>query len=193
MDDKKPLLSGPTTRRGALLMGAALAAAAPGAQALQPVPGLSVEDRTTIQDLFTTYLWAFDCGDENGFLDLFTPDGMIVGLGKAYVGHEAMGDWFRRLIAMRDTAEDAWLHEAGQFRFDGDGHRCIVYAYATHFRMHLPSRDLGVRSLGYYVNECVRTDGVWRFRRFSINRWDNNLQPWRKPMPWDEAAPEIPG
>jgi hypothetical protein len=49
---------------------------------------------------------------------------------------------------------------------------------------------MGVRSLGYFVNECVHAEGGWRFRRFSINRWDNERQPWRKPKPWEAIVGE---
>ncbi|MGE0295027.1 MAG: nuclear transport factor 2 family protein [Hyphomonadaceae bacterium] len=155
-------------------------------------PPLSLQDRAAIQDLFASYLWAYDCSDEDGFIDLFADDCMVVGLGRHHVGEEALRVWFRYLLNLRDTAGDFWLHEAGQFRFEGDGHTCVVYAYATHFRSHPGSREMGVRSLGYFVNECVKTGGVWKFRRLTINQWDNHAQPWKKPKPWeipDAGAP----
>lgn len=146
---------------------------------------LTLQDRTEIQDLFSAYLWAYDCSDEEGFLDLFTEEGMVVGRGRHHIGREAMRAWFRYLLNLRDTAGDLWLHVAAQFRFEGDGNTCVVYAYATHFRSHPASEMLGVRSLGYFVNECVKVDGAWKFRRLSISSWDNNAQPWKKPKPWD--------
>lgn len=154
------------------------------------MPRLSLEDRAELQDLTSSFLWALDCSDEDGFIELFTADAMVVGLGRRYEDETAIRDWFRGLVQMRDTAGDAWLHEAGQFRFDGDGRTCVVYAYASHFRVNPASRELGVRSLGYFVNECVKTAGRWRFRRLSINRWDNHAQPWKKPKPWEAAADE---
>lgn len=80
---------------------------------------------------------------------------------------------------------DDWLHEAGQFRFVPDGAGCIAYAYATHFGVNPQSGARFVRSLGYFVADCVRADGRWRFRRFSVNGWDKALPPWKKPFPWD--------
>lgn len=179
-----------TSRRSALLLPAALASAVAAATAeASPRRRLTLEDRAAIQDLFSAYLWAFDCSDVDGFLDLFTDDAILIGIGRRYETEAAMREWFLNLLSTRDTAGDAWLHEAGQFRFDGDGSSCVVYAYATHFRLQPVTRELGVRSLGYYVNECVKVEGAWKFRRFSINRWDNTTQPWKKPKPWE--APEV--
>ncbi|MBN8829288.1 MAG: nuclear transport factor 2 family protein [Sphingomonadales bacterium] len=185
------------SRRNAIaaagLLGAAVAAPAAAKVANRRPAPLSLEDRAAIQDLFTDYLWAYDCSDEQGFIDLFSPDGMVVGHGKHHVGEAAMREWFRYLLDMRDKAQDFWLHEAGQFRFEGDGQTCVVYAYATHFRgnpvtMAYPGElTMGVRSLGYFVNECVKIGGKWKFRRLTINRWDLKTQPWKKPKPWDAA------
>ncbi len=189
MDEATRRRSAGASRRSALLLPAALATAgsAPAAQASHR-HRLTLEDRAALQDLFSVYLWAFDCSDVDGFIELFTEDAILIGIGRRYETEAAMREWFLGLLSTRDAAGDAWLHEAGQFRFDGDGSRCVVYAYATHFRLQPTTRDLGVRSLGYYVNECVKVGGAWKFRRFSINRWDNTTQPWKKPKPWE--APE---
>ncbi|WP_198147484.1 nuclear transport factor 2 family protein [Sphingobium chungbukense] len=182
-------------RRSALLATGMLGAAAavPGlAQAKGSVARpLTVEDRIGLQDLHTEYVWAYDCSDEQGFIDLFAKDGMVIGHGTWHRDEAAMRKWFRYLLDIRDKADDYWLHEASQFRFEGDGGNCIVYCYATHFRGTPASKPypaevtMGVRSLGYFVNDCVKEDGRWKFRRFTINRWDNHAQPWKKPRPWD--------
>ena len=148
---------------------------------------LPIEDRQAIGDLFTTYVWAYDCSDEAGFLDLFTEDALIVGMGKRHAGREAMGAWFRYLLDIRERENDLWLHEAGQHRFVGTGDKCLVYSYATHFNSSPDGKRYGVRSLGYFVSECVRQRGGWKFRRFSISHWDKSMQPWKKPLPWDVA------
>ena len=149
---------------------------------------LPLEDRKGIEDLFSTYVWAYDCSDEAGFLELFTEDGLVVGLGTKHVGKEAMGAWFRYLLDIREREDDLWLHQAAHHRFVGSGNSYIVYSYATHFNYAINAKTYGVRSLGYFVSECVKQDGIWKFRRFSISHWDKAAQPWKKPLPWDAAT-----
>ncbi len=176
------------SRRQLALGGLSLAAAAtviPGAAAAKPAR-FTLEDREGIRDLFTRYLWAYDCADEQEFLDLFSEDALVVGRGKVYQGREAILGWFRYLTAMREKeGDDIWMHEAGQFHFAPNGKTCVVYAYATHFNANTPKGTKGVRSLGYFACECVRVGDSWRFRRFSISGWDGTKVPWKKPLPWD--------
>lgn len=146
---------------------------------------LSLEDRAAIEDMFTRYVWAYDCSDEGEFLSLFTADALVVGKGNAYRDKAAILGWFRNLIAMREReGDDVWMHEAGQFRFIPAGPSCIVHAYATHFNANSANATRGVRSLGYFTCECVRDGGEWKFRRFSISSWDRATVPWKKPLPW---------
>lgn len=148
----------------------------------------SLEERAGIEDLFTRYLWAYDCSDEDEFLSLFTADALVVGKGNAYRDRAAILGWFRNLIAMREReGDDIWMHEAGQFRFTPAGAGCIVYAYATHFNANTAKAARGVRSLGYFTCECVPEGGEWKFRRFSITAWDRTVVPWKKPLPWAGA------
>lgn len=170
---------------GLLGLGVAGAATLPAAARPRRTGKLSLEDRAGIEDLFTRYLWAYDCSDEEEFLSLFTADALVVGKGNAYRDRAAILGWFRNLIAMREReGDDIWMHEAGQFRFVPAGQGCIVYAYATHFNANTAKAARGVRSLGYFTCECVPEGGAWKFRRFSISTWDRNLVPWKKPLPW---------
>ena len=188
-DTKLAGLPADLSRRQLALGGLSLAAAAtvvPGATQAKPAR-FTLEDRAGIQDLFTRYLWAYDCTDEQEFLDLFSEDALVVGRGKVYTGREAILGWFRYLIAMREKeGDDIWMHEAGQFHFVPNGKTCVVYAFATHFNANTAKGTKGVRSLGYFTCECVRSgDNKWRVRRFSISTWDRTKVPWKKPLPWD--------
>lgn len=148
----------------------------------------SLEDRAGIQDLFVRYLWSYDCSDEEEFLALFADDPMVVGRGTNYRDRETILGWFRYLVAMREReGDDIWMHEAGQFHFAPYGGGCVVYAYATHFNANTARSARGVRSLGYFVCDCIRERGEWKFRRLSISTWDRNKLPWKKPLPWAEA------
>lgn len=149
-----------------------------------------LEDRIAIEDLFSRYLWSYDCTDEEEFLALFTDDALVVGKSTRYQGELEILGWFRYLIAMREReGDDIWMHEAGQFRFISTGQACLVYAYATHFNGNSAKAVRGVRSLGYFACECVKGRGGWQFRRFSISPWDRTKLPWKKPLPWEDAPP----
>lgn len=151
---------------------------------------LRLEDRIAIEDLFTRYLWSYDCTDEEEFLSLFTDDALVVGKSTRYQSKSEILGWFRYLIAMREReGDDIWMHEAGQFHFISTGEACLVYAYATHFNGNSAKAARGVRSLGYFACECVKGHGGWQFRRFSISPWDRTKLPWKKPLPWEDAPP----
>lgn len=184
------------TRRDLALGGLGATAAAalmPARAAAKPRPGgagIVIEDRVAIEDLFTRYLWSYDCTDEEEFLSLFTDDALVVGKSTRYQGKPEILGWFRYLIAMREReGDDIWMHEAGQFRFISTGQACLVYAYATHFNGNSAKAVRGVRSLGYFACECVKAHGGWQFRRFSISPWDRTKLPWKKPLPWEDAPP----
>lgn len=177
------------SRRGLAGLGAALAVTASAGSAAAPARrsrALPVADRLAVEDLFANYVWAYDCTDVDEFIGLFTADALVVGRGKLYSNREEILGWFRYLINLRETeGDDIWMHEAGQFRIEAQAaDRCIVYAYATHFNGLSTTQRRGVRSLGYFVCECAKVGGEWKFRRFSITTWDRNVLPWKKPLPW---------
>lgn len=150
---------------------------------------LRLEDRVAIEDLFSRYLWAYDCTDEEEFLAIFAENALVVGRGKLYRGQDAILGWFRYLVALRETEGDAiWMHEASQFRFMRHGDNYIVYAYATHFNTKADHATRGIRSLGYFVCECEKAGDEWKFRHLSISTWDRNKVPWKKPLPWADTA-----
>lgn len=185
---------GKVSRRGLALAGFGAAAGAALAPAVatprRRKTSLSQDDRAAVTDLFTRYVWAYDCTDEEEFLALFTNDAIVVGKGKVYRDKSTILEWFRTLIAMREReGDDIWMHEAGQFRFETTAQGCIVYAYATHFSANTAKALRGVRSLGYFTCECVKQGGEWRFARFSISAWDRTKVPWKKPLPWADLPP----
>ena len=179
-------------RRALAMAGLGLAAvmSAPAAEAAT-ARKISLQDRADITDLFSNYVWAYDCTDEATFIALFTADALVVGKGKLYRGHAEILGWFRYLIDMREReGDDIWMHEAGQFRFDpaaaADARSCVVHAYATHFNGNSAKNVRGVRSLGYFTCECRREADGWKFRNFSISPWDRTSLPWSKALPWAE-------
>lgn len=177
------MTEGPLFSRRSVATGAGLGAALAATSVRASEAAFEEHDRSAVIDLFSAFCWTFDCTDEGAFLDLFTDDAIVIGMGVAHAGKPAIAKWFRYLIAMR--GDDDWLHQAGQFRFEARGDRCTAYAYATHFSSNPQTKARSVRSLGSFVGECVRTAGQWRFRRFSVAPWDKGRLPWKKPLPWD--------
>ncbi len=186
MEKDKSVMTVSRRQLAAIGLGVAVVAQVPSVQAKpRSAAPLAVADRLAIEDLFSNYVWAYDCSDADEFISLFADDALVVGRGTLYRDREAILGWFRYLLNIRETeGDDIWMHEAGQFRFDGGGDSCIVYAYATHFNGKTTTTVRGVRSLGYFACECVKRGGKWKFRRFSITTWDRNMLPWKKPLPW---------
>jgi len=167
---------------------AALAAMAGSAPARETLEGPSLAERAAIEDLFTSYVWSYDCSDVALFLSLFVEDDpLVVGMGKPHRGRKAMADWFAYLLDIRERENGLWLHQAAHHHYRRHGANWLVYSYATHFAYDLGAKGYAVRSLGYFVSELVRAGQGFRFRRFSIAHWDKTALPWSKPLPWAEA------
>ena len=151
----------------------------------RPVFGLvdevSVEQKFKLLDLYARYTWAYDCSDEDGFVDNFTPNAVVIGHDDEHVGHDAIRLWFRYLLGLRRFDRTLWQHLSYQQRFHGDDRTCHVFGYATHFYAEPDNRQLGVRSAGYYVDKCVNVDGVWLFQQHSVNSWNESCVPWKQP------------
>lgn len=170
-----------------LIAAAAVALGADEAQAAAAPGPLTADDRFALEDLFARYCWSYDCSDEPAYLALFTDDAIGVGypeFNEVYRTRDALLGWFRFLQGLREKEGDDWQHVAYNHRVEGDGARCLIYSYATHFNSNRTTKVLGVRSAGYFVAECVKQQSAWLFRRFSINHWDRTQPPWKKPLPW---------
>lgn len=173
-----------------LPLGIAAMAAVNGGQAAARTLGESpsLEERAAIEDLFTAYVWVYDCESVQGFLDLFIDeDPVVIGRGVAHRGKEALAAWFVYLMDIRNRDNALWLHQALHHTYRRNGDNWLVYSYATHFAQSLENNATSVRSLGYFVSELVPVGNEFRMRRFSINTWDRTTLPWSKPLPWAEA------
>lgn len=179
------------SRRGlaAIPVGAAaMVAAAKPARAHDWRAQPTLEERAAVEDLMTAYVWAYDCSDVEGFLDLFVDDDpVVVGLGTPHRGKPALAAWFDYLMDIRDREDHLWLHQSAHHTYRRNGQNWLVYSYATHFSYDVNAESYGVRSLGYFVSELVPAPDGFLFRRFSITHWDRSTVPWKKPLPWAEA------
>ena len=111
---------------------AALTAGSAAARTLADSP--SLEQRAAIEDLFTAYVWAYDCENIEGFLALFVEeDPLVVGRGVTHRGKEALAAWFVYLMDIRKRDNALWLHQALHHTYRRNGDHWLVYSYATHF------------------------------------------------------------
>lgn len=169
----------------AAALGGGLALAATGADAADASNDrrrfrrIAVQDRFDLLDLLARYHWAYDCGDVEAFLDVFTPDAVVVAFGKeAARGRDAIREWAKYLLAMREKDGDDWQHLANWHRFDGAAPGCTVYSFWTLVRSNRDEQRHGVRSVGYYRNEFVKKRGEWLLAVHRIERWNRNRLPW---------------
>jgi SnoaL-like domain len=168
------------SRRGlaalALAGGTAVAAAPATTRAGKPLP---IADRLELTELIARYAWAYDCGEAELMADTFTADGSIEAWGKQVgSGRTGLIEFARGLFAERGDRD--WQHLTDHHVFEGGGESCTVYSYYSMLEgTRTDPREFRVRSFGYYVSECVRQDGGWRFRKRSIHRWNAQRAPWR--------------
>jgi uncharacterized protein (TIGR02246 family) len=133
---------------------------------------LPATDRQSVIELYARNAWAYDTGDVDGFVDTFTPDG-VLDLAQRHVGQTAIRTFTE--LAMQ---HDPWLPRSqqiiSQVIIDGDGERVRVRAYVT--RTHrLPGRGRNncmVVWTGYTADTVVKLDGVWKFQEKVTRAWE---------------------
>jgi hypothetical protein len=144
---------------------------------------LSTEDRLDIQDLYARYAWALDTGNIDELVNVFLPDGTIdTGKGAEIRGHDAIRAWgMARFSAPKAAGRQ---HIACQFLMEGNGETCKVKAYrATLTYNQVDETKRTVTMVGYYLDTCVKKDGIWYFAKRAFRRWEGAEFPWKSPLP----------
>ncbi len=139
-----------------------------------------LEAELGIRELLHRYGAGLDLGDEEGWADCFTADGIweIDGPGARQVlrlqGRDELRAW-----AATHTRAPAARHKHivvdPLIAIDGDG------ATSTSYFMRVDGFDDGptVQSLGRYVDDLVRgADGRWRFARRRVECESTRPSPW---------------
>lgn len=136
---------------------------------------IPAEDRLDMIELMARYAWSYDCGHMDGFIQCFTPDGIIEAFGKEEArGHASMKPLLEMLFKIR--GDKGWQHLTDHHHFqEFDGVRCKVYSYFLMPEMDKVAKVNSVRSMGYYISYCVKIDDEWYFEKRSIHRWDGVL------------------
>ena len=63
---------------------------------------LSPDARHAIGDLVVEHSWLIDHGYADSVPELYTDDASLLGIGEDLVGRDAIAEWSRRRVAMRD-------------------------------------------------------------------------------------------
>lgn len=130
----------------------------------QVAPGaLQLDDIEAIRRLSHDYAWAVDNARLDLLLELFTEDAewdtTAFGMGTER-GRDALRAFFESLI----TSTQSRCHMAMNHRIDVDGDhaKATVYLHAFVIMAADGRRD---ESVGYYVDNYVRTAQGWKFHR----------------------------
>ena len=140
----------------------------------------SVEDTLLIHDLYARYSWALDTGDTDGYVELYSPDALVLetrpeGLREAN-GHQAV----RELVARfhEDPAFPGRQHRTSQLVIDPDPQgrpdRWLVRAYVltTETRTgHSPT----LYWCGHTADIVVKLGEDWLIERREINPWAGDV------------------
>jgi hypothetical protein len=140
---------------------------------------VTAEDRAEITELFARYAWTGDVGDVEGYVALFTDDGVFDGVSGYYDGPDEL----RRLASeMRDGPRSRGIqHWVSNSIFEGDSEECAVQSMC--FAPRRIENEHSIVFVGYYIDTCVKVDGRWKFK---VRRW----RPWsgevvRGARPWE--------
>jgi uncharacterized protein (TIGR02246 family) len=121
----------------------------------------SIEDRLALQELAARYARAVDRRDYAAFSALFTADGVLHGPGYAMRAHGEIEKGIR-LIERYESTQHCVHQQLVDVR--GDSATGETYCVARHVYSRdgiARKLDMGIR----YLDEYVRSDREWRFRR----------------------------
>jgi hypothetical protein len=162
--------------------------------AQQPAPSaparaaLSAQDYIDIQQLVRKYAWALDGGDNYGYsyADLFTPDGVFVGMnqgpdGRSYQGRDVLaalartprgGPNHQRHFTMNHVITPA--PRQGQGQVEGATGR----VYVVMLDVGVVGTPNGVNHGGHYEDVYEKTNVGWRFKKRTY--WESKVDVWPK-------------
>ena len=108
------------------------------------------DDDAAIRNLLARYCLTLDMDDVEGWVGLFTEDGVFTVYGRDFRGHDGL----RRMAA----AAPGGLHLGGQVAIE---HRDSAHAHARHNLLFI-ERTAGEMRSAVYDHDLVRTDQGWR-------------------------------
>ena len=147
------------------------------------------QDYIEIQQLVRKYAWALDSGDNYGYAyaDLFTPDGVFVGMnqgpdGRSYQGRDVLaalartpagGSNNQRHFTMNHVITPAPRQGSGQAADSATGR-----VYVVMLDVGIVGRANAVNHGGHYDDVYEKTTVGWRFKKRTY--WDSKVDTWPK-------------
>jgi len=142
-------------------------------------PALTTQDYIDIQQLVRKYAWALDSGDNYGYAyaDLFTPDGVFVGMnqgsnGRSYQGRDALAALARTPAAGPNNQRHFTMNHVITPSPEGATGR----VYAVMLDVGIVGKPNAVSHGGHYEDVYVKTNVGWRFRKRTY--WESKVDVW---------------
>ena len=156
----------------------------PAEQQPPPAPGragLAAQDYIEIQQLVRKYAWALDGGDNYGYAyaDLFTPDGVFVGMNQGPNGRSHQG---RDVLAGLARTPAGGPTNQRHFTMN---HVITPGSEGPTGRVYVVMLDVGVVGTpnavnhgGHYDDVYEKTNVGWRFKKRTY--WESKVDVWPK-------------
>ena len=140
---------------------------------------LSPQDYIDIQQLVRKYAWALDGGDNYGYAyaDLFTPDGVFVGMnqapgGRSYQGRDALAALARTPAAGPNNQRHFTMNHVITPVPGG----AIGRAYVVMLDIGIVGKPNAVNHGGHYEDVYEKSALGWRFKRRTY--WESKVDTW---------------
>ncbi len=124
---------------------------------------LTPEDRVAIMDLIADIPFRLDIRDLDGYVNNFTPDGVLEGESGRHVGREAIRAYMAGIFERSGSGPRTLRHILGIPLIRGDGGGCLVQTQLM-IPQVVDDGRLAVLRAGVYFDEVVLHEGRWRFR-----------------------------
>jgi SnoaL-like protein len=139
-------------------------------------PRLSDRDRIEIQQLVRKYAWALDGGDNYGYAyaDLFTPDGIFVGMnqgpnGRSYQGRDELAALARPGVHGPTLQRHFIMNHVITPTADG----AVGRAYVVMLDVGVVGTPNAVNHGGHYDDVYEKTSVGWRFKKRTY--WESKV------------------
>lgn len=125
---------------------------------------LTAEDRIEICECLYKYArvtdhWTGSEADVRAILEVFTEDAVFDGPSGHYEGHAEIGDWVRKMGAIRKMPR---RHVISNPIITGAGNEAELIAYITVVRTRSGAKKAWTDEVGTYTIRARKEAGVWR-------------------------------
>jgi hypothetical protein len=145
---------------------------------------LTPQDFIEIQQLVRKYAWALDGGDNYGYAyaDLFTPDGVFVGMnqgpdGRSYQGRDVLAALARTPAGGPTNQRHFTMNHVVTPSADG----AVGRVYVVMLDIGIVGKPNAVNHGGHYDDVYQKTSVGWRFKKRTY--WESKVDVWPEGAP----------